>query len=183
MVSNKHKLTGWKQYSMSLKSGSFYRKKYFLKHDDKVKIRKQYRSATKVWIWMCLRLWIIKLTAVTEQEVRSESKRCRCQCCLGLRGRTSQQSDGQQNPLIKQSAEQQRTEAQDRAGLGRAQRQTEPKTNNTGTLSPFVRVKNKTPPVPVDLKMYVVHLHFVRCTFSLVQTHQTMKFKSVMTNV
>lgn len=41
-------------------------------------------------------------------------------------GNVPKRSDGQQNPLIKQSAEQQGTEAQDGAGLGRAQREKKP---------------------------------------------------------
>lgn len=148
MVRKKGKLRGWKQYVMSLKSHFFYRKIMTrLKSENGTGVQLKSECVPDSSIWDSRQL----LKAATEKEVRSESKRCRCQCCLGLRGRTSQQSDGQQNPLIKQSAEHQRTEARDRAEPGRAQRQMQSKTNNTGTLSPFVRVKNKTPPVSVAL--------------------------------
>lgn len=64
------------------------------------------------------------LTALTVKEVKNESKQRQCQMLsVPSWGNVPKRSDGQQNPLIKQSAEQQGTEARDGAGLGRAQRE------------------------------------------------------------
>lgn len=64
------------------------------------------------------REWIIVLTALTVKEVKNESKQRQCQMLsVPSWGNVPKRSDGQQNPLIKQSAEQQGTEAQDLAEL------------------------------------------------------------------